>query len=537
MHYLESYSFQIIDQIASLAAVNEQTCVEMQEGEKSFLAAYFDRSQETTEAVKGAVASWLPIVKDLFGAASIVPLPETGIIGYISTLFGRKRFERISERAGIDLRYRNENFLTRWELEAFFVHAAEVFEEDLQELLSEVRDRDAKIRFLSEDDSILYRKEFGEAGCLNDCSKEQFEKLFSLLIPYKSIDALFSKSVSRHQSTDIWNRVSLYEKIYHTPLSESQWMMLVAKKALDQRLTAGIVFRNCYGGFCKVHQVVSAAGAHKCFLKHIGKQQVAAPNIVAYRGMSWRDLSSVYEGFRGELGSKGSQATFEETKQLLTNPERGFVSHKDENVIGVGMSLGTCHLTCDSVLFASKFRRVVLFAGPGLELGPISLYSALTGSEPEPEKRRRIEHWWEADDVTHLLGEAHLGYGCDFKKVKVVVNILDTGTLFSAESIAGNIQRIAEVSRFPSHENSDNEAVQGILALKSALDGPHGRYTLGQDHSHVRLDSDKEPELTNMLLGHDSNGICDPKWKELRKKATISGDAPFVDYALEKIAL
>ena len=361
----------------------------------------------------------------------MVAVPIEGMVGYLSTIFGRERFQRILARAGIDLTHRTSNFLFTSEVKFFLTYAAEIFESDFQELLAQIKSDSDTVTFLNEDESIELRDYFRDVRVLDDCSNEQLNRLFTLLSPFGPISHLFSNGVfdflvdaafGRIPFELLKRRVSIYDKMNDDQLAYEKWMMLLAKGLINYDPSVGTVFRNGYGGFCKIHDIIAQEGACKFFLKQIGESQ-RFHNVVAYRGTVPHDPNTILEDFRKEFGSKGPQATYQKTQELVSNPELGFVKTKDEQIIGIGMSLGACQLMRDAVLLKHKFARIVPISGPGPDKESMQLYA--NSINKHEGNGPIIEHWWEGDDVSHYFGGAHLGFECKPEKAQIAINILE----------------------------------------------------------------------------------------------------------------
>lgn len=215
-------------------------------------------------------------------------------------------------------------------------------------------------------------------------------------------------------------------------------------------------------------------------------------------------LASIFDGLRKKIGSQGPKVTFERTKALLTDPNQGFVRQADEEVIGVGMSLGACHLQQDAAVFEGKFRTIVPIAGPGQDLAAVQQFANHVNNSTGSEKAK-ISFYWEADDVTSQFGEAHMGYGCDPQKIHIEINIL------SLKESSFNV--LEAENHFP------NGLFAGLKKFRASSQGPHIRNTLEMNHSSLRLSNQTEPALVDRILGHQA--YIDPRWEKMRR--IISG--------------
>jgi hypothetical protein len=478
--------------------------------------------------LRTVIDAYLPWLLPSRSKETMPPPSLNPSIDYLAKVFGQTRMQRICQRTGLDFRAHGSSPLTCRELEWIIAQAAEVYEEDLTEFLQEIHSGCTKIRFLTQEETAKLRADFAAITTLADRSNEQLNRLFELLIPFKSIAHLFFNNIptitthafdSGKLLEGMKERVYLYESLRREPHTEAQWIMKVIKRLVEREMPKGVVFRNAFGGYCKVHEVVFGKGAYKCFLKHIGKEAKEKENIVLYRGTrlpatATDNVSTIFEDFRSELGSQGPQATFEKTKALLFDPSQGFVSRSDECVTGIGMSLGSTQVKRDAVLFKNKFKHIYAVSGPAPDRASMKLYADYINSKavgPKP----LICYFWEADDVTQQLGDADLGVDCDPSKIDIEINILEPATEAPELPLNEKIAQLTMKGSFPKGIIPAHEQALGALALQASLMGPHLRNTLDMPHRIFRLSNQEHPELVNKILAHSE--LCDPKWEKMRQ--------------------
>lgn len=489
-----------------------------------------DAFSDQIDFFKQQMITHIPIAKHLFGESEPVAVVDGGMMGYLASLFGHKRLQRILERANIE--EKETASLSGTEVATFCAHAAEVYEADLQELLLEIISGGETIRFLDKEDSRRLRDDFRGVHTLDECSKEHLEAMFSILIPSNTISSIFSKVFVPFvpdifpQGALVADRGDYYEKIRQKPPTEEEWFMIIAKKLVNLKIPEGVVFRNGHGGFCTVHSVVSEEGAYKCFLKQIGPPQEGVRNVVVYRGTIVSDHYTFLEDARSEFGSQGPQATFEKTKKLLTDPQKGFVRSENEPVVGVGMSLGACHVMRDAVLFGTKFCRIISIAGPGPDKETMKVYAERINNQKEEEEIPEIAHYWDDKDIAYLFGEHHLGADCDPKKIKISINVIETDPEQSQEeSVEQAITRIVKGKKFPVVSIPGVDVAQAGETMIGSI-RPHIENSFERKQYQVhRLTNRDHPELVNELLTHE---LFDPQWEKMRQWFRLE-KLPFVD--------
>lgn len=522
------------DQLCHCLSMAKRTdMVKLDENEHRFALSEVSAIDEVVEFVKNQFVVQFPCFAPYIDSKPVFTTPQGGVIGYLSHIFGRKRFERIAQRSGVDLTHRMSNNLSIREIELLLINAVEVYENDLQELLEQIKSNSEIVGFLNEEESRSLRAQFRDVHVLDDCSNDHFEALFSLLTPFKSISNLFSRTLpgmvvdvafTGISSALLKTRVDIYEKMELEPLAYEKWMMLMAKKLIYYELPEKVVFRNGYGGFCTVHAKVAEAGACKFFLKQLGQSQKEHNNTVAYRGTSL-DVHTFVEDFRAEFGSQGPKATYEKTLELVSDPVKGFVKTKEEKLDAIGTSLGGCQVMRDAILLKQKYAKIVSLVGPGLDKISAQLYAKRVNADEEGTPA--IEHWWEADDVAQYFGSAHLGFECEPQKAHITINILEKDNQENTEeSIQDIVGRIVTAVQFPYGANRAESWVNGTAVMLKALEGPHRRNTLEQPHRVHRITNREHPELVNKLLSHKPE-VCDPGWEEMRRWFYIE-QFPFV---------
>jgi len=535
--------------MSSLARVGrqlQQVATELEKVSQMHEVTVHDEGEKVTIAtqlvpllfVKEAVNYW----SGLFGF-TVPKLPEdAGTIAYFTKVFGQKRLERITKEIHCDGAY------TKKEISRLFARLGEVFSSDLQELFDEIKKELPLIRFLSKSETLELRLAFAHVATLDDCSNAELDLLMNLLIPFQEIKHLFLNQPPSLQEgcfsapkdfVSLKKRVYTYESIRREPINEREWMMHLAKTLADREIPTGTLFKNAYGGFCKVHQVVHAGGAYKYFLRTIGKEAGQAGNFILYRGTNPHPLAidgwqTLVDDFRLKLGSEGAAATRTETVALLTDRGQGFMKEGNEKVTAIAMSLGGAHAMRD---FADlKIDRLVTVASPGIDSKTCALFAQRVNANKYTYERS-IVHFIEGEDVIDQFGEEHLGAGCNPAGIKIELLVVEPQRNEQVHlSLQEEMQRIGKLRKIftedtwhsimPRHvsEFLMNSGIPNWISsipfaayeLLKAIFTVHIRNTLLNPHRFIEISNQVNNALLQQLLSHKSE-LCDARWEQLRK--------------------
>lgn len=468
---------------------------------------------------------------------------DTESLAYFTRLFGEKRIKRLARLHSIDFQC-----VQKQDVEKLFVYLCEVLSSDLYELFDEIKAKKSTIRYLNEAETLALRQQFIEVDDLEMCSKEALDTLMRVLIPFSKVeDIFFSKVPDIHALSldsgksfeSARRRVQVYEMIRRNPTSEKEWFMIVAKVLSNREIPAGVMFPSACGNYCKMHKVVHKKGAYKNFLKVIGKRAQNEGNYIIYRGTRPIPKSTdwfwtILEDLRLHIGTKGPQATFHETRELLTSPLRRFMSTPRTKITAIGNSLGGAHSMYDMHLH-EQITRLVTIVSPGMEKKAAEGYAEKV-NRGELRFVPQIDHFIEAGDVVDQGGGAFLGMKCDPTKAAVTVHIIEPGVRGEERSLREEVRRIGEQRRIV----VDNawrryvpESIYNFLRLEDlpdwveflpkALDRirkvalkAHTGNTLLRPHHIFEISNARDNELLQPILSHESE-LVDPRLEIVRQ--------------------
>jgi hypothetical protein len=119
---------------------------------------------------------------------------------YFFHIFGESRVRRICNKGGIQVeeKLQADRPFSRGDIEKIFLGIAEICQQDIQELFSEIHSTDcSSIRFLDKQQSELVKSTFCSIDNLNECTKEHVDTLLSILSPFATEDDTFLRNISK----------------------------------------------------------------------------------------------------------------------------------------------------------------------------------------------------------------------------------------------------------------------------------------------------------------------------------------------------
>jgi len=432
-------------------------------------------------------------------------------LGYFKKVFGEKRVFRLEPFAGC---------ATVESVKRLFVSAGEVTFLDMEELFLEIKSDKKTVRALSESETVALRGEFQQTATLEACSTSALLKLYQLLNPFQSTKDLFCNQVPELKlpvyALSQKMRVLMYERMRREPSTERMWIIDMAKVLADLEMPKGTILRTPKGNFCTVHEIIRGGGAYKYLLRTIGKAVDEEGNFLLNRGTRplpnstdwWK---TIIEDFRLRLGSKGSEETFVQTRDLLKTP-----FFEGKRLTAIGNSLGGVHAQYDALLHT--IHRVVTVVSPGID----AKYAALAATRPTTE----VQHIIEAEDFVDQLGEVHFGAGVDPKKMAVSFHILQPGKqaspdLNTALGLVAKVRKmlskpVADLMRLSFCPKTFTAAPRILLHIAKTMLQAHTRHTVLQEHFAIDLNNRTHGALLQAVLTHGSP-LTDRRWEELRK--------------------
>lgn len=469
---------------------------------------------------------WIPFLFCFYSKEFVEENQQT--FEYFFDAFGKDRIERISDRYGLDLmeRYRRGDSVTKGDLEAIYLGIADIRFEDLETLLEEINGPKQFVAHLNQEFTDQLRGEFTGKKTVYDLSKRQIDVLWGMLSPFSKMETIFFqrpwKSFVRNEKGGTFNhhrnRIFYIEEMRRTPIFNSEdvkqrttlkapdiqdeiqdrWSIRMMKRIVDDYLPTGVVVPHPKGYHYHYH-MINKQGAFKLLFKGINKDpeirntvcalSTRATGLKSFFNMEhWRSRCEI---LCSDVGVFGTIATYDETKEYYTNPDKGFVDEYGQLIDLMGYSLGGKHMENDLVLFLPIIHSLVGICHPGSHAETADWFAERIGSEEcdyLDDRKLYIKHLRENDDAVFDLQDTHLGVDCDPRRVHVRHSIyeeLKKGEPFPSKG------------SLPSLPTTSTGAVSAVwdMLFHSILD-KHGRET-------TRLDRYAKYNLTNQGLAEE----------------------------------
>ncbi len=451
-------------------------------------------------------------------------------VSYLYKIFGKKRVDRIITEFQSDFsEQRKLRTIFVLEMKYLFYALAEVYTNDINDLLEEIQISNEPIRFLNAEESFQLKQNLQGKKTIDDLSNKDLDALFSILVPFLKIEDVFCNAVPKDKIASLdsgktfyglRHRTFTYEKMRRNSHSLLEWSCTAVKTLSDLEMPKGVVFRNENGGYCTVHEIIHGKGAYKTCLKQIGKQRKNSQNVILYRGTRVPPFATgahhtLFEDMRKDLGSRGPIATFDETKNLLSDPKLGFIEDEKETVKAIGMSLGGNHSMQDAALHFGKISHVVPIASPGIDDETDQNFQKQL---LESDFKIKIDHIWEYDDIVDQFGSRHMGAQLLPEKADVNIHLLCQNEEQSTREEV--LDKARQYREFPKTSNFITNTAFALFKLQNAFQTAHCRKTTESSYRVITLNNSRDSDQINSILSH-KGGISDPEWEVLRKTFAI----------------
>lgn len=431
-------------------------------------------------------------VADLFGTVTSTPYTITKADGKYTTEY----FQRVFGAKKVTPR----DYYYKADMQQIFLHAAEVTFDELKELFMELKNPFCEtVRALSREETSAARARLQPFEKLEQCTKRELDELMKIVCPFEKIEDIFLHDLPLHRKMlefsceELRKRVFTYRMMetlsVDCPLERHKWELYAGKELAGREIPKGAMIPHKTGYFENMH-VIKNGGAYKYLLKSRGDS--ATDNCILYRGT--HDLTSMYDDLRQEMGSLGAIATYAETQEYLTNPEKGFVATKDTKVRAIGMSLGGVHLQLDTIAFSNKFSHITTICSPGIDRN-LALLCAHKVASLKPIV---VIHITEKRDYIDEFGNGRIGHGFS-----------DTHSIEWYRLLAGNSHRPVRV-----HVLSKISALLKNIPSRQY----HLRPVIGRELQFSRLINKNEEQrcALNAFLSHEGPER-DSSWELARK--------------------
>lgn len=402
-------------------------------------------------------------------------------VDYFWTIFGRKRIQEISRRHNLhlDFKFNHGIALTRYDVEVIFGSMGDVRVGDLETIFREVKANPDTYLHLAPLKTNQLKTIFADRA-FQDLTKADIDELYNVAVPFQSLETMFMNEVSNDYAhwadrDYSWRgtktRIYLMEEMRRSGnASQFECNIRKIKRILDYHTPTGerdgLLLWDT-DGYRFVFKRIDGGGAYKFLLKALTKTETYRSQI-AYLGTQFMSYvpdswQSGLEDFRENIGAGGPVATYYETEYYLHNPSAGFVDTTGEKIDFTGMSLGGAQALRDSCLFIDQVRKITAVCNPGIDKNTYRWFAAKTW---ELTERISLEYIWEKDDLIPLIGDGHLGLGCDPNHVEISVRMLAPIT---------NDQEVSPL--FPERPHRPEGTWDAINRIWASLFGAHVRET------------------------------------------------------------
>ncbi len=467
----------------------------------------------------------------------------TETITQLKTLFGEGRVERTMAWGQIDLAamYRDGRRLTKQDFATFFHCLALITKEDVDDLLRELNGDHPCVRGVEGESLRTLRARFHEKREISDCSSEDIQELESILLPFSTPHDLFWNSPQDHVNTislpistfDMIEGVAWAQHLIRTRrLSLQDWEHLVAKRLSQAQLPNHLLVRHPHNGYLCFSHLVEGGGASKRFFASLHPQNI--PPVILYRGTRGPmpgdgisdTMKSWLEDLRRELGSSGPIATYDATKQLLENPELGFVSSPAQGIALIANSIGGAQAQREAVYFHNRIVRLSTHCSPGVDGATAELFRSVM-SQPR-ETPMIITHTIDKGDIVDTVGDEHIGANCP--NIRLIFRALSPVTTGTQN----------EAAAWTTSNRLHDFLCSNIPALFSNIVGifeAHARATTAEAYREAVISTDN-PETRELATAYAQHRPphFDPSWEQARRFFCPVPSPGFAEFARQCLA-
>jgi hypothetical protein len=457
-------------------------------------------------------------------------------ISWLKNTYGEQRISRQFSYLHLDENdLRKKGFLfTKKQLSTLFCSLLLLTKDDYEDVLSELKSDRASVRGIDGEPLARLRALFSGKKSIHECSSSDLASLESLLLPFKEQQEKFlhehSLGSSFRPSLGIFPIVKRVAKaqyiLQHNRLSQEDWEIIFAKRLCQPQLPHNLLIRNHQHEYYELKKEVKKAGASILLFSPVFNTQL--PVLICFRGTrglmrtdGWLDsLRSIKEDFRKEIGSFGVVSTYDEVKELLTNPTKGCVSSPTQRVHCIGYSLGGPQAQRLTVLFNHRISRLTAICSPGVDRKTAYIFRNIMEKRKGPPLE--INYINEAEDIVNFVGEEHIGGGCS--NTKLTFRKLIPAPL---------------LNRPPLPSDSGRSLISKLLFLRRQLGlilKAHTRLAITKPHqAHVISTENSETKvLANRYAWHAAS-VFDLSWERLRQSFCFFRSPNFAEFVRQKL--
>ncbi len=372
------------------------------------------------------------------------------VIDFLYENFSKERVELVSKRYNLNIeeRYQRGMSITRSTFEKVLYGMADTRIEDFHNLFDEVKSGRKVVRHLSEEATNKFRESLEKYDSYEDLPPDASDFFFKVLIPTENVKTLFlnnppevnswigRSSRPRAYVIDLYRRSDNRKVEY----GDVNFSMIALKRILSHVTPEGVMIPG-HDGARYVHSKVIKGGANTLFLKTATKPMSDPEQDFHYQNWvmmlstrskltyveAWRSLLGIFEN---NIGAEGLIRSYEKIKDLVTDPDLGFIRSSDEKFTISGFSQGATQaerLFCIPEMF-SRIERAYLISGPGIESSSCQWFRKLGDQIDCADNKKKITFVTHTRDRIFDAGDRHIGAHCDTSKIEIDYHIIDVET-------------------------------------------------------------------------------------------------------------
>lgn len=357
----------------------------------------------------------------------------TDTLTTLRQMFGTSRVDRNLAWCGIDIPWylNSGRCLSKRDFATIFHCFELITKEDVEELLAELNTSDVScVRGIIGEELAALRQQYNGKRQIEECTPEEIRTLETILLPFSRPEHQFWNNPNGHKDTisfpvtpfGMIETVAWAQHLLRTKkLPLRDWEAFFGKRFAQPQLPKNLILEHPNHGYICFSHLVERGGASKRLFRSLHPQNVLP--IILYRGTRgpmpgdrlWDTTNSWLEDLRRELGSSGPIATYEETKQLLDQPELGFVNTPDQKVSLITHSIGGAQGQRDALMFHNRVYSITTNCSPGVDTDTAKLFRNVM-STPR-EQPMIITHNIDTGDIVDTVGDEHIGGKCPFVRL------------------------------------------------------------------------------------------------------------------------
>ncbi len=481
-----------------------------------------------------SVVNWRQMLPDFFAPFldQTYQQENRSTINYLYKKFGKERIRKISAENDLSIEYKYNHGLPlqRRDIEIIFLNMGMVTFDTLQKIFTDIQNSPNAYLHLSREKVSQLRRDF-QSKQFNQLKKHHLDELYAIASPFMKIDTYFLNNPPNLKAPihEFWGNengkrkmIYLLEDIHRKTSVQHQVGILDQRQTLQlecnfrkiKKIVTYCIPKNLViaepEGYRYVFSKIEGGGSYQIFLKALNKSEEMRSQVCHLPTQSWHSAvharwESMMEDMRPEIGAFGIMTTYEETKEMLYNPHRGFIDDSNEKVDVIGHSLGGTAAQRFYALFYEKTHTIIGVNCPGVDAETANFFKdRINASSSQDAMGRKIMYIRDVEDIITYGGAAFLGKYCDHCAIEVQAHLI--------KPVANESEIQLTV-----HREYVPEGWFAILKkLKEAFANFHGRdTTLGRYRifSYSNRHENARNHLNTQILDNEPFG-----WEDKRKR-------------------